>query len=384
MWAASALSTLGDGVTLVAGPLLVASRTSDPALVAGAAFVQQLPWLLVSLVSGAYADRVDRRALVVAVGLVRAAALGVLVWSVATGTGTVPVLYAVLFVLGVGETLAESATAAILPAVVPPDRLATANARLTGAFTVAHQFVAKPLGAWLFGVAAAVPFGVDAVTFVGAAALFATVRPVPGAPRTGRSGLRGDIAAGVRWLAGHRLLRTLAVAMGLGNVAFCAAFATFVLYARQRLGLPPVGYGVLLTALAAGGLLGSLVAARLRARLGPAVLLRAGLLVEAGTHLTLALTTVPWLAGGVLVVFGVQTTSWGITTATLRQQAVPDPLRARVASVYALLETGGAALGSLAGAVLSRYLGLVAPFWIAALTMALIAAATWRTLRAAG
>src|SRR5690349_5376924 len=160
---------------MAAGPLLIASLTTDPALVAGAVFAQQLPWLLFALVSGAYVDRLDRRRLVVVVNLVRAAALAALALTVATGRATVPIVYAVVFVLGCGETLADPAASALLPAIVAPDRLAVANARLMSTFTIVNQFAAKPFGAWLFAVGAALPFGVDALSFAASAALFTMI-----------------------------------------------------------------------------------------------------------------------------------------------------------------------------------------------------------------
>jgi MFS family permease len=311
LWTASAVSNVGDGVTMAAAPLLVASLTTDPALVAGAIFVQQLPWLLFALISGAYVDQVDRRQLIVMVNLLRGLALGALVATVATGTVSVPVVYAVFFLLGVGETLADTASAAFLPAIVVPDKLASANTRLMATFTIGNQFIAKPLGAWLFVIAAALPFGVDALSFVVAAALVSTIRPIPAESPRPRTSLRADIAAGVRWLWQHRLLRTLAVTMGLGNVVFCAAFAIFVIYTRQRLGLSEVGYGLLLTTFAVGGLLGTALASRLQGRFGAAALLRTGLLIEAATHATLAITTTPLVAATVLVIFGVHTMVWG-------------------------------------------------------------------------
>ncbi|MET8234492.1 MFS transporter [Micromonospora sp. NPDC005298] len=382
LWTAAAVSTIGDGVTMAAGPLLVASVSDDPALVAGAVFAQQLPWLLLALISGAYVDRLDRRRLVVVVNLARAAALAGLAATVATGTVTVPVIYAVLFVLGVGETLADTAMGALLPAVVAPDRLPSANARLYASFTIGNQFVAKPLGAWLFVVSAAVPFGVDALTFAISAALVAGIRKVPvvDEPRR-RSSLRDEVAAGVRWLWRHRLLRTLAVSMGLSNVAFGAAFAVFVLYCRERLGLSAVGYGVLLTAFAVGGLLGTTVAAILTRALGSATVLRAGLVIEVVTHVSLAVTTTPWAASLVLVVFSVHAMVWGVTVTSVRQRVVPPRLRGRVGSVYALLDLGGAALGSLLGGLLASTWAITTPFWIAAVAMAVITGLAWRPLR---
>jgi MFS family permease len=383
LWTASAVSNIGDGVTMAAGPLLIASITTDPALVGGAVFIQQLPWLLFSLISGAYVDRLDRRMLVVTVNTLRAVALTALTIAVATDKVTVTVVYTVFFLLGTGETLADTASAAFLPAIVAPDRLATANAGLMATFTVTNQFVAKPLGAWLFVIAAAAPFGVDALSFAVAATLVATIRPIPALPPTPRKSLHAEITEGVRWLWEHRLLRTLAVSMGLANVAFCAAFATLVLYARQRLGLSDVGYGLLLTTFAVGGLLGTVLAPRLQKMFETGTLLRAGLIVEVITHTTLAITTTPLVAAAILIVFGIHTMVWGVIVVTLRQRVVPQNLLGRVGSVYSLLDLGGAAVGSLLGGGLARTWGLTTPFWTAAAVMALIAVAAWRPLRQA-
>jgi Na+/melibiose symporter-like transporter len=159
LWTANAVSNLGDGVTGVAAPLLMASLTGDPALVAGAVLAQQLPWLLLSLPSGAYVDRLDRRRLLVAVNLLRGAALAGLAVTVWDGAVSVPVVYTALFLLGVGGTLADNASFALLPAIVPADRLPRANARLMAGYLVANQLAGGPLGAWLFVVAAALPSG---------------------------------------------------------------------------------------------------------------------------------------------------------------------------------------------------------------------------------
>ncbi|MEU7754316.1 MFS transporter [Micromonospora sp. NPDC049171] len=385
LWTAAAVSNVGDGVTMAAGPLLVASVTDKPALIAGAVFAQQLPWLLFALISGAYVDRLDRRRMVMVVNLARAGALAGLAAAIATETVSVIIIYLVLFILGVGETLADTAMGALLPAVVAPDELASANARLYASFTVGNQFVAKPLGAWLFVISAAVPFGVDALTFAISAALIAGIRPQPvsAKPRQ-QTSLRAEVAAGLKWLWQHRLLRLLAVSMGLSNIAFGAAFAVFVLYCRERLGVSGVGYGFLLTAFAVGGLVGTTIAARLTRALGNATVLRAGLVVEIVTHVSLAITTTPWLAAIALVVFSIHAMVWGIVVTSARQRVVPPPLRGRVGSVYALLDLGGAALGSLLGGLFASVWEITTPFWIAAAVMVTITVLAWRPLREAG
>ncbi|GAA0999949.1 MFS transporter [Acrocarpospora macrocephala] len=385
LWTASAVSNLGDGVTMVAGPLLVASLTDDPSLIAGAAFVQTLPWVLFAVLSGAFVDRYDRRRLIIAVNLFRGLVLGLLAVLVSTGHASVPLVYAAFFLSATGETLADTAAGALIPDVVPEERLATANSRLYATFTIGNQFVAKPLGAWLFVVAVALPSGFDALTFLVAAALIAAIRP--GAARQAQGAVHPsighDIREGVTWLWRHDLLRTLAVSMGIANIGFSAAFAVFVLYSQQRLGLSEIGYGLLLTAFAVGGLLGNVLIRPLWTRFGAVRLLRAGLLIEVLTHLTLATTHQPLVAATIITVFGAHTTVWGVIATTRRQEAVPDRLRGRVGGVYALFDATGTAVGLLVGGALAQTLGLTAPFWLATALTALVAVMAWHPLRQA-
>ncbi|MEO3747671.1 MFS transporter [Plantactinospora sp. B5E13] len=393
LWAASAVSNLGDGVTMVAGPLLVASLTADPALIAGAVVAQQLPWLLFALIGGVLVDRYDRRRVMVVVNLGRAGVLAALVGAVLAGPAPsvlLIVVYLAFFLLGTGETIADTAATALLPAVVPDERLEQAYGWLQATFVVGNQFVAKPLGAYLFVVAVAVPFGFNTTTFVVAALLLAVLRwrPVPDdRPTAGdtavRRSLPAEVRAGLRALWSSAVLRMLAVCLGLMNLVFCAAFAVFVLYCRDRLGLSEVGFGVLLTASAAGGLLGAGLAPRLRRRYGTPALLRAGLIIETGTHLVLAATREPWLAAAVLALFGVHTMVWGALVMGLRARLVPDHLRGRVNSVYGLLDLGGAALGSLLGGILATLTdSLTAPFWVAGVATGLLTVAFWGRLAA--
>ena len=112
-------------------------------------------------------------------------------------------------------------------------------------------------------------------------------------------------------------------------------------------------------------------------------MLRAGLVVEVVTHVSLAITTTPWTAAIVLVVFSIHAMVWGTTVTSARQRVVPPHLRGRVGSVYALLDLGGAALGSLLGGLLASAWEITTPFWTAAVVMAAIAVVAWRPLREA-
>ena len=383
LWTASTVSNLGDGVTLVAGPLLAASLTRDPLLVAALTFAQRLPWLLFSLLSGALVDRLDRRRVMVSADLFRAVVIGLLGVAVLLDAASIPLLCTTLFLLGTAETLFDTASISILPAMVPKASLTKANGRLLGAQIVTNDLAAPPLGGLLFATAAAVPFLLDAGSFVVAAVLIAAV---PGRFRVRRpagverASLRADIAEGVRWLAGHQLLRLLGLAIGLMNLTLFAATAIMVLYAQERLGLGPVGYGVLLACLAIGGISASLVAGRVVGWLGPATTMRIGLLIEASMHLVLALTRSPLVAGAILALFGFHAMIWSVVSVSLRQELIPGRLLGRVNSAYAVFSYGGSSLGALLGGLLAGRFGLTAPFWCGFVTVAILAVAAWPTL----
>jgi predicted MFS family arabinose efflux permease len=289
----------------------------------------------------------------------------------------------VFFALGTAETLFDNAAVSILPAVVPKAQLARANGRLLGAQMVVNELVAPPLGGLLFAVAAAVPFLLDAGSFAAAAALVAAMggrfrveRPEGSAPTT----LRAEIAEGVRWLARHRLLRVLAVAIALMNLTLSATLSISVLYAQERLGLGAVGYGLLLSSMAVGGIAASLVAERVIAWLGPATTMRLGLVIESSTHLVLALARSPLLVGAVFALFGFHAMTWSVISVSLRQELIPARLLGRVNSAYALFGFGSLSLGAVAGGVLAARYGLTAPFWCSFAAMTVLTLACWPIL----
>jgi MFS family permease len=379
IWGASTVSTLGVGIVLAAGPLLVASISGEPFAVAMAAFLQQLPWLLFGVPAGAVVDRLDRRTLTIVVDLVRFSVLGLLSLAVASGVASLPVVFVAVFLLGTSETLADNASSTLMATAVPKQWLGLANSRHFASAILANQLAGPPLGAFLFGIGMAVPFGANALCFLLAAVLISRIsRPVverAGEPRA----MRHEIAEGLAWLWAHAPVRTLALTIFAFNVTFGAAMAVYVLYARERLGLDSFGYGMLMTASAVGGLLGATTYRWLEKRFSLATLMRIGLIVETLTHLGLALTREPLLAALIMTVFGVHAVVWGTTSTTVRQRAVPSGLLGRVTSVYLLGSVGGLALGSVVGGALAQRWGVVAPYWFGFVGSALLTAVMWRS-----
>ncbi|MDP9475515.1 MAG: MFS transporter [Actinomycetota bacterium] len=377
LWTASAISNLGDGVTLVAAPLLAASLTRDPLLIAGAVFVKHLAWLLFSLHAGALIDRLDRRLLMGYVDLFRTALIGFLGMAVLLDLASIPLLYVVFFLIGAAEPLFDNASVAVVPAMVDRRDLQKANGRLTVAQVVMGEFVGPPFGGFLFATVAALPFLFDAGTFAAAAGLVLSLRGRFRAERqqgAAATTLPQEIGEGLRWLAEHRLLLTLALVLGVAGFAVMGVFSILVLYAQEILGLGGIGYGVLMSAFAAGGVAGGFLAERVSGFLGIGRTISVIFLLEAAAFATLALTTNPFLAGVMIALDALAGTVWNVVTISLRQELIPERLLGRVFSSFRLVGFGGMALGALASGLLAREFGLTAPIWVAAALMVVLSA----------
>jgi predicted MFS family arabinose efflux permease len=154
-----------------------------------------------------------------------------------------------------------------------------------------------------------------------------------------------------------------------------------VLYAIERLDAGEIGFGLLTTASAVGGLLGTVLYGRLSARVSLGNLMRIGLIIETLTHLALALTSTTWVALLIMFVFGAHAFVWGTTSTSIRQRAVPHELQGRVSSVYLIGVQAGIVVGSAIGGVIASRWGVVAPFWFAFVGSSLLVVALWGQLR---
>jgi MFS family permease len=382
LWTASTLSALGTGLTVVAAPLYVSARTSNALIVSATTGVAMLPWLLFALPAGVLVDRVDRRRLMVAVDWARTAAMGVLAVAILAGWSSIVLLDLVLFLINTGETAFEPAAQSMVPAVVPRDQLERANGWLVGGETLSRYMIAGPLGGFMFVVAASIPFFANAGTYAASAVLVGLVGGSYRAARPDTAGrrtrVRAEVAEGLRWLLKQRMLRTMAILIGLLNITLAAATAVLVLLAKERLHVGSVGYGSLFTCMAVGSLLGSAVGDRVIRRVTATWTIRIGLLVEALTHLTLALATSVYVVGAVMAVFGIHAALWTIVGTSLRQRLTPAHMLGRVSSANLFISAGGNFAGALLGGALAGAFGITAPYWVGFVVALIVAAATWR------
>ncbi|AUG29192.1 MULTISPECIES: MFS transporter [Microbacterium] len=380
--ASSWTSNLGDGIALSASPLLIASLTSSPILVAAGAMMQYLPWLLFGLFAGSVADHHDRRRLVIVANALRALVVAGLVAFLVTGAVTVWIVLVAAFLYGTAEVFADTAGSTLLPMLVRPADLGLGNARLQAGYLVANQLAGPPLGAFLFAMGSFWPFLTQIVCVTLAIVLIARIArtPIPEREKADAERPAQPIREGLRWLRANPPVRTLVMIILVFNITWAAPWGILVLYATDHLGMGPVGYGALTTASALGGLVGIGIFGALERRVSFATLMRVCLTLEVVMHLAFALTTVPAIAFVIMFGFGVYAFVWATISTTVRQRLVPLALQGRIASVNMVGVFAGLVIGQALGGAIAQTWGLTAPWWFAFGGSALTLILVWRSI----
>ena len=393
LWTATAISNLGDGVSMVAYPWLASAVTRSPILIAAAGFASRLPWLIFTLHAGVLTDRFDRRKLIVAMDFMRGALtvfVGLVVFfnkdsfpaldelSTITNLETNwPIYFTLLitaFLFGLAEVLRDNSAQTLMPSVVDKENLEKANGRMWSAESLTNSFIGPPLGSLLIGIAIFIPFFFDAVSFFFAVALIAslkgTFKPVSDDKPREKINFKAEIKEGYVWLWAHPLLRPMAIILGSMNGLATMVGATFILFAQEVLETSVLTFALLGTAGAVGGTVGGLLAPKISAKLGSGRSLAMTLAAAPIGSLIIALTTT-WQVVWVVVVFETFfAVLWNTITVSLRQSIIPTHLLGRVNSVYRFFAWGSIPIGMFVGGglvsaltlVLSRENALRAPY----------------------
>lgn len=385
-WLSGFLDDFGDGVRLAALPLLAAQLTRSPAAVAAVTAIQSLPWLMGPAL-GIIVDRTDRRRLMVLVDTTRAVIIAALAGAILGHADGLALIYLTAFTTGVGSALRNTAAVTCVPRLVGSDGLDRANGQVIAGQIVGNELAGPAAGGWLFGLAAVLPFAVNAGTLgIGVLLLltlpsvFRPARQPDPAPRA--RAVRRDLADGLGWLRRHSDIRDLTLAVGVISAMDAAWFAVLVLYVIRILHQRPGAYGVLLAIGAIGGIAAGAGGARLTRRLGAWRSLLFGGLVMAGSQLVLGLTANVLIAAAMLTASSAAFALFNMTAATMRQRRVPDDLLGRVSSLYGTVAGGAEALGALAGGLIATAAGIRATMLVGVAPIAIVAIwATWRHQR---
>ncbi|MEV8443310.1 MFS transporter [Actinosynnema sp. NPDC051121] len=368
LWSASSISMLGDGMRVAALPLLAATMAGSAAVVSAVTVAGHLPWLLFSLFGGVIVDHFDRVRLLWLAGLAQAVLVGAFAVWMFLGTPDLISLVLLALLMGCVGIVHLTASNALLPDVVGSADLERANARLQGSSVVALQLLGPLLGTAVFALSHSAPFAIDAASFLCAALLVRLLaeRMPPTSAKTGLTGKKfvSDVGEGIRWLWSHPGLRLLALELGLAALALQLGTTVMVLLVTKTLGAPATVYGLVLATGAAGGLIASAVAGRLRPLLGVTGIIVLSIttmgasLLIAGAGSSVVLVAAMYGLGSFGVVL------WSIQSASLRQRLIPRELRGRVGSVYRLIGWGGVPIGAALSGVLATAFGVRVPFFV--------------------
>ena len=316
---ATSISNVGDGMAHAAAPLLALSLTNDARLIAGVSFAAFLPWLVLTLPAGVYIDRFNRKHLMITVNVIRAVLYSVIGFSAWQGSLTMWSLMLILLGVGCCEVIFDMSAQAFLPAIVPPELLEKANGRLYTAEVVSNNFIGLPLGALTFVAAVGIPFGANAASFALSAMLVSSIH-VPSVVTTQTQSqivsqtFRKDLAEGFSWLWSNKLLRTLAIMLGITNMATMFGDAIFVKYAADELGVTGTGYGFLLSLMAIGSIIGGFIGDRISKRFGVPVSIVASFGVFSTVGLVYYFFPHIWSVAIAVGVMGLASTTWNIVT----------------------------------------------------------------------
>jgi MFS family permease len=390
-WAAATISSFGTAVTTVAMPVLVIQELHASLFSVGVVNAAQfVPYAVLGLVAGVYADRWRRQRILVWSSLGRAATLGALPVLWAFGALEVWSLVVLLLAFGAFSVFAFAATQSLLPQLVPRDRLVVANARLDQS-DAAAQTLGPALGGGLVGLLGApVAIAVDAVSYLVDAVLNAGLRvDASPADHAGERHLGREISEGVRWTYRHPTLAPLAVSTHVWFLANAAGFTALTVVVLRQMGLSGLAFGLLVASSGVASLVGATVAPMVGRRLGtgPAIIgtrsihPAAWLLVAAAPHVPNGVV----LLGGALVLQGLAMGVENANDTGYWQIVTPDGLlgRANATRRSANRSAGalGAVLGGLALTVFDERLTLIGVAALSAVSAIIVGLSPMRTVR---
>ena len=371
LWTSAGTANLGDGITVIALPLIALAADAPPGHVALVTVAATIAWPIFGLHAGWIVDTVSPAKLLIAVNAMRVLALTALLIAIVADFAVYAFTIAAAFAYGLAETLVDTALIATVPRTVDPGRLTAANSRLEATINVANQLAGPPLAGLLIGLsslaAAASGAGLYAMSALAAVGLALTLQRGGNPGRESGAALPLRVREGMRFLWNHRLQRELTLLTAAMSVVWGAWTSTFVLYAVAPgpLGLSPEAYGLLLTGMAVGGIAASMLTFRLERLLSPAALLFVDTVGTVGLVLPAALgAPVPVIAVGIILA-GSGATVWRIIVAVVRQQATPPDLLGRVYSASRVISWGALPLGASLAAAGVTTLGMQPVLWIA-------------------
>jgi len=380
LWSATLASNVADGLLKTAAPLLAATLTRDPVVVAALAAVVMLPWLFFAIPIGSLVDRVDRRKALWVANAVRLVAAAALSLSIVTETVNIPILYLVAFIIGAAEVLYDTAGQALIPQVLKPEQLERGNSRLSIGATMVGELVGAPLSGILYAVAIVLPFLSGTMGILVSVILVAIVPGTYKAVKTlddnglgqPRKSLWADMRFGISYLYNDKVLLKLVLLTSSIGFFFSATGSTMVLFLLDVLKVPFALFGFVSLAGAAGSVLGSILAPKLSERFGRTNMMALTIFLSGLFTVFSGLAPNIWVWIVISVFIGMAISQWNILLLSTYQQIIPNELFGKIHGTRRTLVWGLMPMGSLLGGFLAL-IDLRAPMIICGAIGALIA-----------
>ena len=380
LWSATLASNVSDGLLKTAMPLLAATLTRDPVVVAALAAVVMLPWLFFAIPIGSLVDRVDRRKAMWVANAIRFAAAAVLTLSIVTDTVSIPILYVLAFIIGAAEVLYDTTAQALIPQILKPEQLERGNSRLSIGATMVGELVGSPLSGILYALAIFLPFLSGTLGVLLAVVLVAIIpgsyKAIKALDDNGvelpKKSLWADMRFGISYLLKEKVLLKLVLLTTSIGFFFSATGSTMVLFMLDVLKVPFALFGFVFLASAFGNILGSVLAPKLSERFGRMNIMALTIFLSG------VLTTLSGFAPNVWVwivlsVFGgIAIAHWNILLMSTYHQIIPNELFGRIHGTRRTLVWGLMPIGSLVGGLFAL-IDLRAPMIIGGTISAIIA-----------
>ncbi|HWM17894.1 MAG TPA: MFS transporter [Microbacterium sp.] len=390
LWTAAAFSNLADGLGRIAVPLIATTLTRDPLAISVIGALAFLPWLVFGLPAGMIVDRFDRRVVMAVANAIRGAVALWLAILTATGQISLWALFVGTLVFGLGETLFDNATNAVIPGVVKRAHLDRANGRIQAAQVTIDNFIATPIAGVLFAVALALPLWIGAAGYIVpvALALFLPLSaarplrdrgavpdrtapdievagPVPEPAATPLAATNVSAREAITFLWRNHYLRAMVVFTSLVGSAFAFAQAGTILYFLDEQEVAPAAIGFVTAGIGVGALVGSLLSPLIVSRLGRGWVMFSANFIAAVSMVLVGLA--PEIVTAVLAygLFAFAVSVWNVPWGALRQQIVPGYLFGRVLGIIRMLTWGMFPIATLLGGWVAR-IDLRLPFLLAA------------------
>jgi predicted MFS family arabinose efflux permease len=346
------VSSIGDGMVVVALPLLALKFTHSPLLIAGVMVTGSAPAAIGGLPAGTLADRTNRRRLIVLIEFFRFLVLIAFGLAVLVHADGLVAIYLTAFALGAMNVAFDVVAGASLPAMVPSSQLVPANSHLINAEMTGQDIVGQGLGGLALSLARALPFIADAFSFVVSAILLNRAIPDSVPESSGESAVNA-LRSGLSWYFRHPVLRTLTGL--LASLAFCQSmvFGVLVPFAHSRLHMSNTGYGFMLAVAGVGTVIGGYGASKLHKKLGNGGLLLLAGFLAAAVYPVLATVTSAITATLLLAIETMSVVGGNVAARSLRQSLVPDVMQGRAASAYSTVILSCIPLGALVGGVVA-------------------------------